>query len=371
MPDEIQNQLCAIRRSRGISAAELARRTGVTRQTIYAIESGVYVPNTAVSLRLASTLAVTVEEIFRLPEVKAAPEPTLRAEILASSPPPAGTPLRLCEVGFATIAVPAGAEPYFLRDADAILMKAAGNRRALETLPFAERRSQRLVIAGCDPALGLLGVQLQREEGFELVTAPAASAQALEWLRKGKVHIAGTHLRDSKSGEFNLPYLKRKFAGEDLLVVTFAQWEEGLVTAPGNPRGIRKVADLVQQGLRFMNREPGSGSRLLFERLIADEGISAKRISGSDRLAAGHLAAAYAVARGEADSCIATRSAAQAFGLGFVALQQERFDLVLRRQDASLPGMQALLGVLQKASFRRRLECHAGYETRHSGAQLG
>lgn len=369
MRDVIKNQLASIRQSRGLSAAELAQRVGVTRQTIYAIESGAYVPNTAVSLRLAATLEVAVEEIFRLRADEAPSAAMVQAEILSCRLAAPGTPLRLCEVGSAMVAIPAGAEPYFLHDSDAILMRATGTRLA-EAQTFAGRPENRLVLAGCDPALGILASRLAREEGVELVTAPAASTLALEWLRKGKVHVAGTHLRDSESGEFNLPFLKRKFANEDLLVVTFAQWEEGLLTAPGNPRGIRRAGDLAQRGARFINREPGSGSRLLFDRLLAEAGLNPARISGSDRLASGHLSAAYAVSRGEADCCIATRSAAHAFGLGFVPVQQERFDLVLRRRDVSLPGMQSLLGVLQKASFRRMLEYQAGYETRHTGAQL-
>lgn len=369
MTEEIRCELAAIRKSRGVSAAELARRSGVTRQTIHAVENGTYVPNTAVSLRIAAALEVTVEEIFRLPSPKGVSGLKVRAEILASTPVAAGMAVRLATVGEATIGVPAGLEPYFLRDADAVVTKPQ-RAHAAETLPFSEAAENRVVLAGCDPAIGLLAAQLAREEGTELLPAAASSHRSLEWLRKGKVHIAGTHLRDPQSGEFNLPFLRRLFGGENLVVVTFAHWEEGLLTTRGNPLGIRTAADLARRGLRFLNREPGSGSRALFDRLAVEAGLDTRKLSASGRLASGHLAAAYAISRGEADCCIATRSAAQAFGLDFVPLQQERFDLVLRRRDVSLAAVQAVLGMLQKATFRRKLECQAGYETRRTGAQV-
>jgi molybdate-binding protein len=103
----------------------------------------------------------------------------------------------------------------------------------------------------------------------EIVSAAASSKLALTWLKEGKVHIAGSHLEDPKSGEFNLPYIREKFPGEEILVVTFAQWEEGLVVKSGNPKHIRKPEDLGRRGVRLVNREPGSGSRALLDKLLA------------------------------------------------------------------------------------------------------
>jgi molybdate-binding protein/DNA-binding XRE family transcriptional regulator len=369
MPHPIRNQLGAIRQARGISVAELARRVGLSRQTIYAIESGTYVPNTVVSLLLARELEVAVEEVFRLPASEERHETRLRVELLHPHASKAGAPVRLCQVGSHTVAFPVEAAPCYLAESDAVLAK-EGRQHFAEIQSFADPAGKRLALAGCDPAIGLLAAELWRESGVELVTAAASSRQALRWFKEGKVHVAGTHLRDPQSGEFNLPLLRRELAGEDVMVVTFAHWEEGLVTAPGNPLGIRRGGDLAKRGVRFINREEGSGSRALFDRLLQREGLTVRRIAGADRLARGHLAAAYAVLNGEADCCIATRSAAQAFRLGFVPLDQERFDFVLRRQDLSLPAIQAFLQVLQRASLRRRLEYQAGCETRQTGAIL-
>ena len=151
-------------------------------------------------------------------------------------------------------------------------------------------------------------------------------------------------------------------------VVTFARWEEGLVVAADNPKGIRKVEDLARKNVRFVNREPGSGSRALLDRLLAASGIDSGRVHGYDRVAYGHLAAAHCVASNGADACLATRSAAKTFGLGFLPLHSERYDLVMRRRTTELPPVKAFLDVLQRATLRRKLEVLAGYDTSQTGA---
>jgi molybdate-binding protein len=204
----------------------------------------------------------------------------------------------------------------------------------------------------------------------EVVSAAASSKLALRWLQEGKVHIAGSHLEDPETGEFNLPFLRQTFPEEDFAVVTFARWEEGFVTAAGNPLGLRAAADLARKGVRFVNREEGSGSRALLDRLLGEVGLAAARVKGYERVAYGHLAAAYAVLANEADCCLATRSAARTFGLDFAPLQSERYDFVMRRKTMETPMAQSFLDVLQRASLRRRLEVLAGYDTAQTGAQL-
>jgi putative molybdopterin biosynthesis protein len=211
---------------------------------------------------------------------------------------------------------------------------------------------------------------VERISGVEIVSAGASSKLALTWLREGKAHIAGSHLEDPKTGEFNLPFLRQEFPGEDFCVVTFARWEEGLVIAPANPKRIRKVEDLGRKNVKFVNREPGSGSRALLDRLIGKAGMDAGKVQGYDRVAPGHLAAAYYVVSGQADVCLATRSAAQTFGLDFIPLHSERYDLVMRRRTVELPAVKAFLDVLQRATLRRKLEVLAGYDTSETGALI-
>ena len=372
MKARVENRLVQIRKSRGVGASDLARRVNVSRQTIYAIEAGTYVPNTEVALRLARELEVTIDELFSLREpAQRSPEP-LAAEVLSAAPPPKGQPVRICQIGSRWVSMPVSASPYYMPEADGIIRRTGRSGGRADLLVFAKEEAQkRVVLAGCDPATGILSRMVEKISGVEIVSAAASSKLALAWLREGKVHIAGSHLEDPKSGEFNLPFIRKEFPDENVSVVTFARWEEGLVVAPGNPRGIRKVEDLARKNVRFVNREPGSGSRALLDRLLKQAGMGERNVQGYGRIAFGHLAAAYQVLSQEADVCLATRSAAQTFGLDFIALHRERYDLVMRRRTADLPAVKALLDVLQRATLRRKLEVLAGYDTSETGALVG
>jgi molybdopterin molybdotransferase/putative molybdopterin biosynthesis protein len=366
----IENRLAQIRKGRGLGASDLARRVGVSRQTIYAIEAGTYVPNTEVALHLARELEVTVDELFSLTEGIQKSRESLAAEVLSSTAPAAGQPVRVCQVGTRWVSVPVSASPYYIPEADGIIkhLGNAGARADVVVFAKEEASQRRLVLAGCDPATSLLSRMVEKISGVEIVSAAASSKLALAWLKEGKVHIAGSHLEDPNTGEFNLPFIRQEFPDEDFSVVTFARWEEGLVIAPGNPKRIRQVEDLARKNVKFVNREPGSGSRALLDKLLEDAGIDALRVQGYDRVAYGHLAAAYCVLSRESDVCLATRSAAQAFALDFIPLHSERYDLVMRRRTADLPSVKAFLDVLQRATLRRKLEVLAGYDTSETGA---
>jgi len=372
MDSSIQNQLSAVRRSRGLSAAELAKRVGISRQTIYAIESGSYMPNTEVTLRLARALEAPVEELFSLGPEPTAPPEALPADVLSAVPVGKGQAVRVCQVGTRRVCIPVNAAPYYLPEADGVVAKVGRTAGKGDVVVFApeEGSAKKLVLAGCDPAIGLVSRMVERSGGVEIVSAAASSKLALAWLKEGKVNIAGSHLEDAATGEFNLPYLRSEFPGEDFAVVSFARWEEGLVVAPGNPKGIRKVADLAKRAVRFANREAGSGSRALLDRLLGVAGVAPGKVAGYDRIAYGHLAVAYLVLTGEADCCLATRSAAQTFHLDFVPLQSERYDFVMRRSTMDTPAAQVFLDVLQRAALRRKLEVLAGYDTSQTGAVL-
>ncbi|NWF82359.1 MAG: helix-turn-helix domain-containing protein [Bryobacteraceae bacterium] len=368
----VKNHLASVRRERGLAAAGLAKRVGVSRQTIYAIESGNYVPNTAVALRLAHELEVPVEALFSLaePEIPARPEAT--ATLLQSMAKAAGRPVALGRLKGNLVAAPLDGAPYFLPEADGVAMGTSrmSSQVRVQVLSEAGEIEKRLFIAGCDPAIGLLARMTERLAGVQIVTIPATSRRALEWLRKGMVHVAGSHLEDPASGEFNVPYLRRLMPDGEYSVFTFARWEEGLVVAAKNPLGIRQAPDLARRGVRFVNRETGSGSRALLDSMLRKAGISAKQVNGYERMAVGHLAAAYAVASGSADCCVATPSAARAFGLDFVPLQAERFDFAVRREHLDMPAVRQLLDVLQRASLRRKLESLAGYDTSETGRAI-
>lgn len=348
----------------------MAKRVQVSRQTIYAIEAGSYVPNTELALHLARELEVTVDELFSLGAGTPLSPESLTAEVLSVTAPAKGQPVRICQVGSRWVSVPVSATPYYMPEADGIVKRGSRGSGRADLLVFAkdDAAQKRLVLAGCDPASSLLSNMVERASGVEIVTAAASSRLALTWLKEGKVHIAGSHLEDPTTGEFNMPFIREEFAGEEVIVATFARWEEGLVVAPGNPKGIRKANDLARRGVRFVNRERGSGSRALSDKLLDAAGVPAAKVGGYSRIAYGHLAAAYCVSAGDADACVATRSAALTFGLDFVPLHSARYDLVMRRKTAGLPAVKAFLDVLQRATLRRKLEVLAGYDTSETGA---
>jgi len=372
MQTSVQNQLSAIRRGRGVGAADLARRVGVSRQTIYAIEAGSYVPNTEVALKLARELEVSVEELFSLETGHQHDPKPLHGVVLSATAPARGQPVRVCKLGNWLVSIPVNASPYLLPEADGIISKLGRSEGRAELVVCSQEDSftKRIVLAGCDPAIGLLARMVEQLSGVEIVSAEASSRLALTWLKDGRIQIAGSHLKDPETGEFNLPLVRREFPGEDLAVVTFARWEEGFVTVPGNPKAIKQVADLARRNVRFVNREKGSGSRALLDSLLGQAGISSGKLAGYDRVAHGHLAAAYAVYADQADCCIATRAAAQGFGLDFLPVQSERYDFVMRRETLELPPVQSFLDVLQKATLRRKLQVLAGYDTTQTGVVL-
>jgi len=280
----ISNRLAEFRKRERVGATDLARRVKVSRQTIYSIEAGNFSPNTEVALSLARELKTTVEELFSPPQGVGNSE-VLTTEMLSAAAPAKGQPVRISKVGRHWISVPVSAIPYYLPEADGVIGRVNyGGRAGLAVFDKDEAFQKRLVLAGCDPATNLLAGMVERAAGVEIVTAAASSKLALTWLKEGKVHIAGTHLEDPESGEFNLPFLKREFPGEDFRVVTFAQWEEGLVVAPRNPKKIRKIEHLARKNGRFANREPGSGSRGLLDQMLSAAGMRGGQIEGYHRI---------------------------------------------------------------------------------------
>jgi putative molybdopterin biosynthesis protein len=371
MRGQVGNRVEELRNGCGLSAAELASRVHVTRQTIYSIEAGTYVPNTRVALHLARELHVKVDELFSLTDEPPADE-SFCAAVLSVGQPSAGQPVRVCQIGSNWIGVPVTAAPYYLPDADGVVEHAPQAKQGGDARILADQNAaqNRIVMAGCDPAGALLANMVHKISGVEVIAAAASSKLALRWLCEGKVHIAGSHLEDARTGEFNLPFLKSEFPRNKFSVITLARWEQGLVAAAGNPKHLRSVADLGRKNVRMVNREPGSGSRALLDKLLKQTGLRATHTLGYKDVAIGHLAAAWTVLSGSADACIATRAAAQAFGLNFIPLHAERYDLVMLREMAQTPAVQALLNVLHRADFRRKLELLAGYDTSQTGTLI-
>jgi molybdate-binding protein len=223
---------------------------------------------------------------------------------------------------------------------------------------------------GCAAGLGVLADQLNARPGpGRFLWLPRSSTAALEALARGHTHVAGVHLVDPKTGEANIADVRRLAATEPITLVTLARWEVGLVLRPGDARRVRGAADLGQPGLRLVTREPGAGAQRLLERVMRGAGHPLSLIRSSHLKASGHLEVARAVAMGAADTGVATRDAAMAFGLRFVTLAEERYDLALPASALADARLSRLCDVLVAASFRRELSV-LGYDVSCSGERV-
>lgn len=370
MGARLDNALRRLRARRGLSQRALGDRAGISRQALGALESGRSVPSLPVALRLAASLGASVDELFSLPEPA-----TAVARLARGAPGAAPGRVLLAEIEGLLVAHPlraAGSLAIFAA-ADGVVERARRRGAEVRIRPLRPRAAlrERLLAAGCDPALSLLSGRLSdRAPEARLSWLPSCSRGALAMLARGEVHLAGTHLRDEESGEFNVPAVRAAFPGRAMLVVALARWEQGLAVARGNPLGLRKPEDLARRGVRIVNREAGAGARAQLDAWLRAASVRPEQVAGYRRTAEGHLEVAQAVAGGGADAGVTTRAAAEAHGLSFLPLAQERFDLVLPLESASDPRIDRLLTILRSRAVRRELGSLPGYSAAEAGAPL-
>ena len=243
----------------------------------------------------------------------------------------------------------------------------AGTRvvaRALRQLAQIERTL--LAVGSHDVALDLLAGRLA-EDGIELVSAHVGSIAGLVALRERSCHVAGTHVLDPPSGTYNDVAVRRYGPAEPVALVRLAEREQGLLVAPGNPLRITTLEDVVRTRARYVNRQPDAGTRILLDALLARDGISAESIVGYERLEFSHLAVAQLVANTNADTGLAIRAAARAFGLDFTGVAWEPYDLALPASALEEPRIARLIATLLEAAFRADVEALGGYDCSNAG----
>jgi molybdate-binding protein/DNA-binding XRE family transcriptional regulator len=364
--ERYQSRLKSFRVAKGLSQSELAEKVGLTRQAIYMIEAGRYLPNATTALRLAKALGCKVEDLFLLEEEL----PSMEAELLVDST----DRVKLWKAGgrFRAVALSAmGDASRGLLSADAIVSERHGRSKQkalLQALAEPATLERQIAVAGCDPALFVIADRLLRgPDPLPVVVWSMGSTDALSALAKETVHVAGVHLRDA-SGDFNLPFLRKHFGRRRMTVVTLAFWQMGLAVSSGNRKSIRSVEDLARKGVRIANRERGSGARQLLDRRLAQAGISAREVAGYDRIFRLHTEVARIVVEGSADAAVAPLAVARLLGLDFVPLETERYDLVVPKELADEhPSVQRLLEALSTRAVRRELDALGGYDTTHTG----
>lgn len=368
MMSSLDSRLRQLRMARGLTQSDLARRAGISRQALSAIEAGSYLPSVAVALGIARALGESVERLFGGAEDEAR---HVAADWAPAGPRPAEPgrmPVALARIGGRLVAE---SQPT----ARLTLVPAAGRiesvrRRQAEIASFRsdEEIDATILVAGCDPAAALLADWLgRRHPPVTVAVLQRSSRAALAALKAGRAHVAGVHLRDPGGTGFNLDAVARQLDGFRAVLVTFAEWELGLATAPGNPLAIRSAADLARPGLRLVNREPGAGARLALDEALAQLSLPAARLIGYARELGGHLEIAAAIAAGAADAGMTLRVAAEAYGLGFVALRQERYDLVVAEAELDTPPVRAMLDALASRRFAREVGALCTYDTSRMG----
>jgi len=373
---DFSNHLKALRIQKGLSQGELAVRAGITRQAVSSIESNLYLPTTGVALHLASALACRVEDLFNLRTAEDIVEGKLIGHLPQSDMKASPIRVKVSTVGSKTVVRPVtglGEVLSFTVPTDGYVVEAHGQTSgAMVRVKLSRDRQaieQAISVAGCDPAIFLAGEHMRRhKDQTSVVGWTMGSMAALRALEQGEVHVAGVHLFDPATGESNLPFLRRALKSSNYEVVTFATWEEGLIVRPGNPKSIRAVSNLADSHVTLVNREEGSGARLLLDQRLRAAGINPNQVKGYGTVVAAHFDVARAIASRQADVGIGIRSAAQLFGLDFVPLQAARYDLVVPKAYLkSHPTLAHLFETLVSRPFRNEIEALGGYDTSETG----
>jgi putative molybdopterin biosynthesis protein len=327
---------------------------------------------------------MTVEELFGSEGAIAAVSARLVGEATATDPEatdpgeggdrsasPPGARVTLAPVGDSFVALPLAGPTVSrggFRSAGGILASRPDDRRMAKVRPIAPPRPT-LVVAGCDPALPLLQEPLSLlDPPIAFSWWPCSSQEALRLAAAGLVHAAGAHLRDA-SGEYNTESAAELLtAGGE--VIGFSAWREGLVLGRAAGGSVADIGDVISRRLRLVNREPGAEARRVLDRELHNAGVDGGQVPGYDTTAAGHLQVADAIAAGLADVGVASEPAALAYGLEFVPLAAERFDLVIPAVHAASREVQALIKVLGSRWLGDQLASLPGYDPASCGQHI-
>lgn len=212
-------------------------------------------------------------------------------------------------------------------------------------------------------------VNMLREKrmGYDLKIQSVGSMAGLMSLKRKECHLAGVHLLDEESGEYNTPYIKRYLSGKKMALITLVYRQQGLYVPRGNPKNLKSISDLIREDIVFINRQRGAGTRILLDYWLKKEGISPEEIEGYNREEYTHIAAAAAVANGSADTALGIMAAARAMELDFVPLVEERYDLVIPKELLTDKRVKHLIELISSQDFKEEAETLGGYRVADSG----
>jgi putative molybdopterin biosynthesis protein len=222
-----------------------------------------------------------------------------------------------------------------------------------------------------DPILDMLQTTLKRTyPEFLILSANTGSTEGLRALNRGYTDLAWSHLLDPESGQYNIPFLATYLPDVKAVVVNLFHRDLGIVVSPRNPLGIKNFEDLGQKGVRLVNRQKGSGTRLLLDHRLSQAKIPASRIEGYDREVYTHFEVGLSILSQHADAGVATIAVARLLGLPFIPVATESFDMILEQKTFFHKGIQSFIEVLNSSEFRRRVEPIGSYDFKDSGKIL-
>lgn len=248
-------------------------------------------------------------------------------------------------------------EKFYRAKADALL---------LQEVILPKTKKPAIIFSGSHD-LALEGIAEHLEKHVTLLSLPVGSLDGLVNLRQGLCQISGSHLLD-ETGEYNTPFVRHLFPDRAVEIVTLAYRTQGLMLSSGNPKDIKKIMDIAKPGIRFVNRNAGSGTRIWFDSELRKLTIPVEKINGYDKVVKTHSEAAALIESGRADAALGLQAAAHQHNLDFIPLFEERYDLVLPRENEKT--LTPLLDYLQTATFRTELNALTGYNSIHSGEQI-
>ncbi len=285
----------------------------------------------------------------------------VRAELVATPLPRGAGVLTSLVRADGLLIVPAGLEGHHAGEyVDVTLLRGVG-----------EIDRTIVAVGSHDLVLDLAASELRAADpGVTLASSNVGSLGGLVALRDGLCHLAGSHLLDPETGAYTLPYVDRVLGERDVAVVRLVHRDQGLIVASGNPLGLTGIDDVARPGVRYVNRQRGAGTRVLLDHELRRRGIPPDAVSGYAREEHTHLAVAAAVAAGRADAGLGIMAAARAFGLDFVPVTREPYDLVLDAEMLEDPVTAPLWDLLAQRGFRDAVEALGGYHTGETGRRV-
>ena len=244
-----------------------------------------------------------------------------------------------------------------------------GSTVEIELLRPLEQIERTLLCTGShDLTLDLLHDFLKKSSpAYPLASTHVGSLGGIMAVRDDMTHLAGSHLLDPQTGEYNISSINRYLGEKDVTLINLVYREQGFMIRPGNPKNIRGVADLMNMDVQFINRQAGSGTRVLLDYELEKAGLDAGEIQGYEYEEYTHMSVAVSVLSGKADAGLGILAAARALDLDFIPVTEERYDLIIPRQFLQLPGMKKILEIINSASFQKAVDGMGGYSTRQTG----